>query len=85
MRHYFLVHPNTIFSRKIPCHWSECGNFRSETQTKVPLKQMEITLCVSFRTVDFMHEKFKSYLLVEQMCPCFKTELTFRSDLEHIA
>jgi hypothetical protein len=44
---------------------------------------MEIILCVLFRTVDFMHEKFKSYLLVAQMCPCFKIVLIFRCNLEH--
>lgn len=45
---------------------------------------MEITLCVLLRTVDFMREKFKSYLLVAQMCPCFKIILILRCNLEHI-
>jgi hypothetical protein len=45
---------------------------------------MKITPCVSFRTVDFMHEKFESYLLVVKMCPCFKVVLIFRCNLEHI-
>jgi len=31
-----------------------------------------------------MREKFKSYLLAAQMCPCFKIVLIFRCNLEHI-